>query len=64
VRLASGAKMIDETIRSLEDFDRQTMRLEWAAKLRGDSTAEVVDLVASREAERERLIREHGRSGH
>ena len=49
---------MDEAIYTIDDFDRQTERLRWAATLRGDSTAEIVDLVRSREDERARIMEE------
>lgn len=62
-RPVSEAKMI-ETVHNLEQWDRESQRLEWAARLRGDSAEELRDLIRAREDERERLARQvHGRSG-
>jgi hypothetical protein len=45
-----------ETIHNIEQYDRQTAKLEFAARLRGDSMAEVAELVGARETERQRLV--------
>jgi hypothetical protein len=49
---------IDDNICTIEQFDKQTERLRWAATLRGDSTAQIVDLVRCRENERARILEE------
>jgi hypothetical protein len=49
---------IDDQIFTIEQYDRQTERLRFAAVLRGDSTAEIVDLTRARENERARIMEE------
>ena len=41
---------------TLEEYDRESMRLEWALRLQGGSTLEVRELIGAREAERQRLV--------
>src|SRR5580704_1052606 len=56
---ASEAKAmaeIDDRIFTLEQYDRQSFRLEWSLRLQGGSTEEIRQLVTAREAERERLV--------
>jgi hypothetical protein len=48
--------MIDEVIHNLEQFDRQSQRLEWSLRLQGASRRELVELVEARENERMRLV--------
>jgi len=45
-----------DVVHNLEQYDRQTERLRWSATLRGDSTAEIAELVGARETERQRLV--------
>ena len=45
-----------EVIYNLKEWDRQTERLRRSAALRGDSTAEIAEMVAAREDERQRLV--------
>ena len=49
---------IDDQIFTLEQYDRQTERLRFAAVLRGDSTAELLELTRAREDERQRIVEE------
>jgi hypothetical protein len=44
----------------LRGFDRESVRLEYAARLRGDPAADIRELVAEREAERQRLVEHFG----
>ena len=43
---------------TLEQFDSETCRLAYAATLRGDGPADVIELVKAREDERQRLLAE------
>jgi hypothetical protein len=49
---------IDDQICTVEQYDRLTERLRFAAVLRGDSTAEIVELTRAREDERARIMEE------
>jgi hypothetical protein len=47
--------MIDWPL-TLEDFDRESMRLEWALRLQGGSTLEIRELISARENARQRRV--------